>query len=112
MHAKLKRATAAAKLERLIDALAEDLAETTDEEVLQACADLGMDPQMRGSAAFLGLKGPSVSWRDFFDAQELEELKAALVYCGSASAATRSSRTALPGRARTAKAGKDDGSEK
>ena len=112
MHAKLKRAAAAARLERLIDALAEDLAEATDEEVLQACADLGMNPQMRGSAAFLGLKGPSVTWREFFDTVELQHLQAAIAHGGSATPSRRRARRALSTEAGAAKAGKDDSSEK
>ncbi len=57
-----------AALERIIDALAEDLIESTDEELLQAARDLGMDPTMRGSAAFVGIKYPA-TWRysDFFE---------------------------------------------
>jgi hypothetical protein len=84
MPTKIKHAAAAAgleaeagRLERLIDALAEDLAEASDEEVLQACADLGMNPEMRGSAAFIGLKGPSVSLEEFFDLEELQRMLAA-----------------------------------
>lgn len=76
MHSKVR--PAAAKLDRLIDALADDLAQASDEEVLQACADLGMKPDMRGSAAFFGLKGPSISLAEFFDSEELQHfLKAA-----------------------------------
>ena len=57
-----------AALERVIDALAVDLVESTDEELLQAAKDLGMDPTMRGSAAFIGLKYPVVGeLADFFE---------------------------------------------
>jgi hypothetical protein len=57
-----------AALERVIDALAVDLVESTDEELLQAAKDLGMDPTMRGSAAFIGLKYPVVrELSDFFE---------------------------------------------
>ena len=56
-----------AALERVIDALAEDLIAATDEELLQAATDLGMDPLSKGSAAFAGIKYPA-TWRfaDFF----------------------------------------------
>jgi hypothetical protein len=46
----------AAALIRLLDALAEDLLESSDEEIMQAAKDLGMNPRMKGSAAFAGLK--------------------------------------------------------
>lgn len=66
MHAKVIAQRAAA-LERVIDALAEELIESTDDELLQAAADLGMDVTMRGSAAFVGLKYPTVwQFADFF----------------------------------------------
>jgi hypothetical protein len=92
MHTNKVRhaAAAAARLERLIDALALELVEASDEEVLQACADLGMKPEMRGSAAFIGLKGVSVSnWRleDFFDLKVLQRMQLALA----------ARRTAVPG---------------
>ena len=120
MHAKLKRAAAAARLERLIDALAEDLAEASDEEVLQACADLGMNPEMCGSAAFIGLKGPSIRLDDFFDLGELRayfphmpESKRLQLATRSAPAITAQSRAsaAHPGKAETAEADDEDGSE-
>lgn len=58
-----------AALERVIDALAVELIESTDEELLEAARDLGIDPTMRGSAAFIGLKYPAVPrFSDFFEA--------------------------------------------
>ena len=54
-------------LDRVLDALGEELVQATDEEILEAARDLGMDPTMRGSAAFLGLKYPYLRHpRDFF----------------------------------------------
>ncbi len=49
------RADNSARFERLLAALARELAEATDEEVLQAANDLGMRPMMKGSAAFFGI---------------------------------------------------------
>ena len=125
MHSKLRRAAEAARLkattrlERLIDAMAEDLAEASDEEVLQACADLGMNPEMRGSAAFFGLKGPSIRLDDFFD---LEELRTYFPHIPEsklqrlrrdAPAITAQSRAseAHPGKAETSNADEEDGDE-
>jgi hypothetical protein len=68
MHTKMSRAERVSALERILDALAEDLVESTDEELLQAARDLGMDPTMRGSAAFIGIKSPT-AWQlsQFFE---------------------------------------------
>ena len=57
-------------LERLLEALESELVAATDEEILEAAHDLGMKPEMKGSAAFIGLKYPSARRRaDFFDPQ-------------------------------------------
>jgi hypothetical protein len=42
-------------LERLLLALEDELLEATDEEILAAAHELGMNPAMKGSAAFFGL---------------------------------------------------------
>lgn len=44
------------RLERLLDALSDDLAEAADLELIEAARDLRMDLTMRGTAAFLGVK--------------------------------------------------------
>jgi len=43
------------RLEGLLDALEQELLEATDEEILAAASDLGMNPGMKGSAAFFGV---------------------------------------------------------
>lgn len=54
-------------LARILQALEKELIEASDEEVLAAAKDLGMDPLTRGSAAFAGLKYPSqAQLADFF----------------------------------------------
>ena len=53
MHTKVAVVTA---LDRVLDGLAEELLAASEEELIAAARDLGMDPTMRGSAAFLGLK--------------------------------------------------------
>ncbi len=58
-----KRATPEARLEQLLESLSTDLAQATDAELLEACADLGLKPEMKGSVALIGLKG---KWIRFF----------------------------------------------
>lgn len=43
------------RFERLLVALERELIEATDEEILEAARDLGMNPAMKGSAAFFGV---------------------------------------------------------
>ena len=45
----------AERFERLLAALERELIDATDEEILEAAKDLGMNPQMKGSAAFFGI---------------------------------------------------------
>jgi hypothetical protein len=54
----MKKATPDVRLERLLERLSTDLVEATDSELLEACADLGIKPELKGSIAFLGLKQP------------------------------------------------------
>lgn len=44
-----------ARFDRLLAALEQELIMATDEEILEAAADLGMNPAMKGSAAFFGV---------------------------------------------------------
>jgi hypothetical protein len=44
------------RLDRLLDALSEDVSLASDAEILEACADLKIQPGMKGSIAYLGLK--------------------------------------------------------
>jgi hypothetical protein len=69
----------ASALIRLLDALADDLIDSSDEEIMQAAKDLGMDPQMKGSAAFSGLKYRSTPrLSDFYDLDLETKLPTAL----------------------------------
>lgn len=43
------------RLDGLLDALEQELTDATDEEILAAASDLGMNPAMKGSAAFFGV---------------------------------------------------------
>jgi hypothetical protein len=49
------KADNAERFERLLAALEQDLIAATDAEVLEAAGDLGMNPAMKGSAAFFGV---------------------------------------------------------
>lgn len=67
MRTKVASIQHAAGFERVLEALAQELIESTDEELLEAAKSLGMDPTMRGSAAFIGLKYPAIPrLSDFF----------------------------------------------
>lgn len=43
-------------LNRVLAGLEKELVEATDEEIEQAAQDLGINPKMKGSAAFIGVK--------------------------------------------------------
>jgi hypothetical protein len=43
-------------LDRVLAGLEKELVEATDEEIVQAAQDLGMNVKMKGSAAFIGVK--------------------------------------------------------
>jgi hypothetical protein len=67
-----------AALARIVSALGQELLDASDEEILAAAKDLGMNPGMKGSAAFLGLKylrhAPPEWWLEGFDAALLARL--------------------------------------
>jgi len=52
----MKSPRVTSKLERLLLELERELTEATDEEILAAARELGMNPAMKGSAAFFGVK--------------------------------------------------------
>jgi hypothetical protein len=74
MHTKvIPRVRPVPALERVLDALAHELIESSDEELLAVAADLGMNLTMRESAAFAGLKYPAAPRiEDFFDVPALQ----------------------------------------
>jgi hypothetical protein len=68
MRTKVRAPSPVIRLTRILEALELELIEATDEEILAAAKDLGMNLEMKGSAAFMGLKyfsRPQLS--DFFD---------------------------------------------
>lgn len=67
MRAKLISAAPEQTLDRVLDALAEVLIDASDEEIIAAAQELGMNPMMKGSAAFIGLRMPAMAeLADFF----------------------------------------------
>lgn len=64
----MMRAFPEAALERLLEALEHEVLEASDAEILAAAAELGMQPGMKGSAAFIGLRfSAALRAEDFFD---------------------------------------------
>jgi hypothetical protein len=61
-----------AALDRVLAGLEHELVEATDEEIVEAAEELGMNIRMKGSAAFLGVLG-SLPKRleDIFDVEDL-----------------------------------------
>lgn len=68
MVTRLRTTSPEVALAWILQALEEELIDSSDEEILDAAKDLGMDPEMKLSAAFRGLIYPS-KWQlsDFFE---------------------------------------------
>jgi hypothetical protein len=58
MQTKLRAALPEASLSRILVSFEQELLAASDEEIMQAAKDLGMDPAMKGSAAFFGVTRP------------------------------------------------------
>jgi hypothetical protein len=79
MRTKVRRDPSQQALTRILDAFAQELIDASDEEVLEAAKDLGMEPRIRGSAALAGLIYPApghLQLSDFFDLEALKRLPA------------------------------------
>jgi hypothetical protein len=59
MPARMTQVWPEAALARIVSELAEELLAASDEEIMEAARDLGMNPAMKGSAAFAGVKYPT-----------------------------------------------------
>jgi hypothetical protein len=78
MRTKVRAGRPEAALTRIVDALELELIEASEQEILQAAQDLGMNPRMKGSVAFAGLKFPArPQLSDFFDLEVCRKLQAA-----------------------------------
>jgi len=70
MRTKVKQTSASpeAKLTRVLEALEQEMIDASDEEIMAAAIELGMNPTIKGSALFEGLKYPArPQLSDFFD---------------------------------------------
>lgn len=68
MPAKIKAISPELKLTRILRSLEQELIDASDEDLMQAARDLGMNPKMKGSAAFLGVRYPDkMRMADFFE---------------------------------------------
>ena len=75
MCTKLTPSAPAAALGRILDQLDRELIEASDEDIMEAARDLGMNPMMKGSAAFFGLRVPAqAQFADFFDSEALRSM--------------------------------------
>jgi hypothetical protein len=87
MRTRLTITRPQAALDRLLDALAQELVDVSDDEILEAAKELGMNPLMKGSAAFLGLRIAPVAdlaeWAEFFQSEHFGSSLAALSLKGT-----------------------------
>lgn len=75
MRTKVKVTSPEVVLTRILEAFGQELIDASDEEILEAAKDLGMDPHMKGSAAFLGLTFPTrLNISDVFDLDAIKDL--------------------------------------
>jgi hypothetical protein len=78
MRTKVKVLSSEVVLDRLLEALGQELIDASDEEIIEAARSLGMDPKTRGSAAFAGLRYPAkLQLSDFFDLETCTKLRVA-----------------------------------
>lgn len=75
MRAKVSKRSPESALARVLDALAQELVDASDEEITAAANSLGMDLRMRESAAFAGVTYPSRPQpSDYFDLEGRKKL--------------------------------------
>jgi hypothetical protein len=72
VRTKVKPVSPEVTLARVLAALEQELIDATDVEIGEAAQDLGMNLDMKGSAAFAGLRYPAKArFSDYFDSDEL-----------------------------------------
>lgn len=68
MHTKVRVMSPEVVLARVLDTLEQELIDASDEEIMEAAKGLGMNPEMKGSGAFIGVKYPvKPQLSDFFE---------------------------------------------
>jgi hypothetical protein len=78
MRTKVKKGSPDLVLTHILDAFARELIDVSDEEIIDAAKDLGMDPGTRTSAAFAGVTYPArPQLSDFFDMDPRKRLQSA-----------------------------------
>ncbi len=101
MWNKLTPTGPAAALGRILDQLDRELIEASDEDLLEAARDLGMNPLMKGSAAFLGLQCFSLA--EFFDSDAVNSFLLERAAQKAAALAAPKSTARRPGPSRSSK---------
>jgi hypothetical protein len=75
MRTKVKADTPEATLARILATFEQELIDATDAEIREAAQDLGMNLDMKGSAAFAGLRYPAkATFFEFFGPDVLERI--------------------------------------
>ena len=78
MRTTVKKGSPDLVLTHILDAFARELIDVSDEEIIDAAKDLGMDPRTRTSAAFAGVTYPArPQLSDFFDMDLHKRLQSA-----------------------------------
>jgi hypothetical protein len=76
MRTKVIATSPEVELARILKGLEQELIDATDEEIIEAAKDLGMNPKMKGSAAFAGLTFPAKpQLSDFFEFETRENMR-------------------------------------
>jgi hypothetical protein len=79
MRTKVKVGVPEAVLERILQGLELELLGASDAEITAAAKELGMDPRMKGSAAFAGLRYPAKpQLSDFFEFEVCRPVETAI----------------------------------
>lgn len=72
MRTKVRLLSPEVTLARVLAALEQELVDATDVEIREAAQDLGMNVDMKGSAAFAGLRYPAKArFSDYFGADDV-----------------------------------------
>ena len=75
MRTQVKVALPEVVLDRILEAIGQELIDASDGEIMEAARDLGMELQMMGSGAFAGLTFPvKLQVSDFFDVDAIKHL--------------------------------------